>query len=199
MRIIRKFWDPKDPAFNLKVTAAALVSLCTIITAAALGFAYRVSAAGVNRMDHFLPTASISTEPLPTPTVPVHSEPVPPSAEVIALQEDLAAAEAERDALRTQLTAAEANADRLQKELDALLTEQGTVYTLLIRLERSGTFPGTAEVITFTRTVDQETYEYWEPGDVITDHEGFLTLPSDSLFHDWTVVLEDKCVTTDAG
>ena len=201
MDFITKFLDTKDPAFSLRITATVLVSLCLIITLAALCFAYQVSAAGVDSIDHFLTTEPADSQPLPDVTEPVQTETVPPttaeppSAEVIALQESLAAAETERDALHAQLADATAAAAQLQEDLDALREELGTVYTLRIRLERNTSFPGTSEVITFIRSVDLETYELWEPGDVITEYDGFLSLPDGSLFHSWTVILEDKYIT----
>lgn len=204
MKDIKEFWNPNDSAFRLRVTAAALVTTGIIITLAALGFVYRVSARG-NSIECVMPPSSTTSQPRPTETEPtagsetVPSETEPPCAEVLALQEALAAAEAERDALRTQLSESTADTDQLQEELDALRSEQETAYTLLIHLERNASFPYSCEVIRFTLTVDREIYELWEPGDIITDHDGFLTLPSDGLFHDWTVVLEDKYVTTDAG
>ena len=200
MKDIRKIWDPNDPAFNLRIAATSLVAIGVIIMLAALSFAYRVSAANLDT-----PTAPTVSEPLPTVTErPAATEAVPseeeaPNAEVIALQESLAAAQAELETLRTQLSDATTNADQLQEELDALRQDQETLYVLLFRLERSATFPGTAESITFTQTVDPETYELWEPGEIITDYDDFLTLPDDSLFHDWTVVLADKYIINNAA
>ena len=105
MKLISRFWNPHDPAFNLRITAAALVALGIVIMLAALGFAYQVSAIG-STIDCVLPTGPASTEPCPdvreptAATEPDLSDTKFPSGEVAALQEALAAAEAERDALQ---------------------------------------------------------------------------------------------------
>lgn len=219
MKFNRMPWDSNDPAFNFKFAATALVSLGIVILLAALCFVYRISAAGPQSPEQHLTTTPTATEPVPTKTESASgvTEPVPPvtepvSPELIALQEALAAAQAERDVLQESLSAAEAERDalraqlsdsvtdatQLREELDALRLEAETAYVLYFRVERSIRFPSVSEAIRFTCTVDEETYGRWEPGDVITDYDSFLTLPEDSLLHSWTVVLEDKFVTTNA-
>lgn len=188
MKFVSFFTGTKDPAFNRRAAAAALVILAVFILLAALYFVFQASAAGPDSIEQLLPTA-------PTAAEPVQPETEPPSAEVTALQEALAAAETERDALREQLSEARAEAGRLRGELEALRLEQETVYVLRFRVERNIRFPDISEIISFTQTVDRETYELWEPGDVITDHTSFLTLPNDGLLHHWTVILEDKYIT----
>lgn len=191
MKIIRFFTGTQDPKVNRKAAAAALVVFAVLVLLATLRFVFQVSAAGPEGVEQLLPIAPTA----PAVTEPVQSGTQPPSDENAALREALAAAEAERDTLREQLSASDAEASRLRSELEALRREQSTVYVLRFRVERKVRFSNVCEVITFTRTVDKAEYDLWEPGDSITDHAGFLSVPGDGFLHHWTVTLEDKYIT----
>lgn len=193
MKIISFFTGTRDPKVNRKAAAVALVVFAVLVLLATLRFVFQVSAAGPESVEPLLPTAPTA----PAVTEPVQSGTEPPSDENAALREALAAAEAERDALREQLSASDTEASRLRSELEALRREQSTVYVLRFRVERSVRFSNGCEVITFTRTVDKAEYDLWEPGDSITDHAGFLSVPGDGFLHNWTVTLEDKYITRD--
>lgn len=194
------------PGFDRRTASAVLVLLFILILAAALFFVFRVSAAGPDAIDRLMPTvppAAEVTRPTQSPS---------PADDLRALQEALAAAEAERDALRIQLQNSENETARLTgalsdavarnqqliAELDELRIAQETCYTLRFRAERKTLLPGFSEILSFTVTVDEETYNNWNNGDPVTGDTDFLSIPADGPLHEWTVVMEEKSVTSPA-
>lgn len=116
-------------------------------------------------------------------------------AQLTELTEALAKAESERDALREQLAAASAEAETLRAELDAVRSAHAVSYVLRFRVERNVSFPQDSEIIYFTRTVDEETYDRWQEGGVVSDSTGFLTVPNDGMLHEWIIILDEKYIT----
>ena len=52
------------------------------------------------------------------------------------------------------------------------------------------------QILYFTRTVDQETYNRWQPGNVIAEKTDFLTVPNNGMLHEWVIILDGKYTTT---
>ena len=203
MNMIRHFSRFRDPGSRRSAAAAGLVVLGIFILLGALLFVFWFTAAAREGIALAVPTT-------PKPAVSVRPEVEPTTGELPALREALAAAEAQRDALRMQLEAAEAEAARLAgelsgtkaqseqltQELEALRREAKTVYTLRFRVERKIPLLQNTEVLTFTCTVDKDTFDRWNNGDTVTDTSGLLTIPAGGTFHEWSVIMEEKHAKT---
>ena len=63
----------------------------------------------------------------------------------------------------------------------------------------SGRIPGDVLIFESDGPVVEEAVagDGQEPGDSITDHAGFLSIPGDGFLHHWTVTLEDNYITRD--
>ena len=115
------------------------------------------------------------------------------------LRKALDAAQAESNALTAQAAAAAAEAGQLRAELEALRQEHSKSYVLRFRVERNITFPESSEILYFTRTVDEQTYNRWQQGAVLQESPGFLSIPNDGMLHEWVIILDDKYVTANEG
>ena len=118
------------------------------------------------------------------------------NAELEAAYKALAEAQQECVLLRSQLESSQAENAQVRGDLEGIKAANATSYVLRFRIERNITFPESSEILYFTRTVDQETYNRWQPGSIILEKTDFLTIPNDGMFHEWVIILDGKYVTT---
>lgn len=184
MRIITYFTGTDDQTTNRKALTATLLIVAVIIGMIAFGSATKANAAVQAEDSQFAQMEEVLAENQRLNT------------EVTELREALAAAEAERDALVDRVSAAESETEQFRSELELLRQECATSYVLRFRVERNVYFPKDTETIYITREVDEDTYNRWLKGNIITDSIGFLSVPNGGMLHEWVIVLEDKYITT---
>lgn len=189
MRIITYFTGTDDQTTNRRAMFAVLLAIAIIIGMFVSSSVTRVNAAA--QTDESQPglNQTIRTEDTLAENERLNTE-------VAELKEALAAAEVARDALLGRVAAAESDAEQLRGELESLRQEQATSYVLRFRVERNVYFPKDTETIYITLEVNEEIYNRWLEGNVITDSTGFLTVPGGGMLHEWVIVLEDKYITT---
>lgn len=189
MRIITYFTGTDDPAANRKAILCAILVVAIFIGIFLYGTGPRVNASE--------PSAEIqNAQALDSRTMQVLSNNEQLTAELDAAYKALDKVQQECDALRSQLEISQSENTQLHTELDAIKEANVTSYVLRFRIERNVTFPEDSEILYFTRTVDQETYNRWQPGSIILEKTDFLTIPNDGMFHEWVIILDGKYITT---
>lgn len=192
MRIITCFTGTDDPAANRKAI------LCVILVAAIfIGIVLSVTSPRVNAAESS--SASQNALALDSRTMQVISDNELLTAELDAAYKALDEAQKECDTIRSQLESSQTENVQLKTELEALKAANATSYVLRFRIERNVTFPEDSEILYFTRTVDQETYNRWQPGNIILEKTDFLTIPNNGLLHEWVIILDGKYTTTSEG
>ena len=186
MNIITYFTGSDNPGINRR--AAVSVLLTTAIFIGIILFGSRANAAQQ-------PVETAPSEVRESLAAEESAEAECLGADLTAMTERAEAAETERDALQHQLAEVSTRADMLQSQLDALQRECATSYVLRFRVERNVCFPRSSEILYFTRTVDAQTFDRWNNGDIVTEATGFLTVPGDGTLHEWVVVMEEKYIT----
>lgn len=192
MRIITYFTGTDDPAANRKAI------LCVILVAAIfIGIVLSGTSPRVNAAE---PSAeSQNAQALDSKTMQALSDNEQLTAELDAAYKALDEAQQECDSLRSQLESSQAENTQLHTELETIKEANATSYVLRFRIERNVTFPEDSEILYFTRTVDQETYSRWQPGNIIVEKTDFLTIPNNGMLHEWVIILDGKYTTTSEG
>ena len=192
MRIITYFTGTDDPAANRRAVLCLLLVLNIIIGIILFAVSPRVNAAessagtqNAQDLDSGVMHALRSNEQL--------------SADLEAACKALDEAQLECDALRSALEDSDAVNAQLRMELEELKAANAVSYVLRFRIERNVTFPENSEILYFTRTVDQETYNRWQTGSIIQEKTDFLTIPNSGMFHEWVIILDGKYTANKEG
>ena len=189
MRFITYFTGTDDPAANRKAVLCGILVVSILFGILLSGFSPRVTAAESS--------AGIrNAQDLDSSTMQVLSKNEQLTAELEAAYKALDEAQQECDVLRSALEDSDAENTQLRTELEALKAANATSYVLRFRIERNVTFPENSEILYFTRTVDQETYNRWQPGSIILEKTDFLTIPNNGMLHEWVIILDGKYITT---
>lgn len=192
MRIITYFTGTDDPAANRNATLCVILVVAIFIGIVLSGTSPRVNAAE--------PSAeSQNAQALDSRTMQALSDNEQLIVELEAAYKALDEAQKECDTVRSQLESSQTENVQLKTELEALKAENATKYVLRFRIERNVTFPEDSEILYFTRTVDQETYSRWQPGNIILEKTDFLTIPNNGMLHEWVIILDGKYTTTCEG
>lgn len=192
MRIITYFTGTDDPAANRKAILCVILVVAIFIGIVLSGTSPRVNAAE--------PSAeSQNAQALDSRTMQDLSDNEQLTAELDSAYKALDEAQKECDVLRSQLERSQAENTQLDAELEAIKEANATSYVLRFRIERNVTFPEDSEILYFTRTVDQETYNRWQPGNIILEKTDFLTIPNNGMLHEWVIILDGKYTTTSEG
>lgn len=189
MRIITYFTGTDDPAVNRK--AVLCVLLVAIIFTGIILFAASPRVTAAEPSGGYQNPQSLDSRAMET-----SGNDGQLNAELEAAYKALAEAQQECVLLRSQLESSQAENAQLRGDLEGIKAANATSYVLRFRIERNITFPESSEILYFTRTVDQETYNRWQPGSIILEKTDFLTIPNDGMFHEWVIILDGKYVTT---
>lgn len=185
MRIVHYFTGSDDAAANRRAMLSVFLIIAVIVGAFMIGTATKADAA--EQQDHEQ-TAPALTSQLDSAL----AEKAQLQQEVDILRQMLAASEEKCEVLSAEAAAAQREAEQLRGELEAIRQENAISYEMRFRVERNVTFPEDSEILYFTRTVDEETYNRWQNGNVITETTGFLTIPNNGMLHEWVVIMESK-------
>lgn len=188
MKIIHYLTGTNDPASNRRAVFCVLLAVLVFIGIVVLGSASTVNASTQPKAIQQIAAQSARQDPLLLENDKLTEE-------LTSALERLDALSTERDALFIRAETAAAEAAQYRQELEVLQQENSLDYVLRFRVERNIKFPEDSEVLYFTRTVDEDTYNKWQEGNEVTESISFITTPSDGLLHEWVVVLEDKYIT----
>ena len=189
MRIITYFTGTDDPAANRKAVLCGILVVSIFFGIILFGFSPRVTAAESS-------AGTQNAQALDSSAMQVLNKNEQLAAELEAAYKALDEAQQECDVLRSALEDSDAENTQLRTELETLKATNATSYVLRFRIERNVTFPENSEILYFTRTVDQETYNRWQPGSIILEKTDFLTIPNNGMLHEWVIILDGKYITT---
>ena len=192
MRIITYFTETDDPAANRKAV------LCGVLVVSIFfGIILFATSPRVNATESA--TGSQNAQTLDSRTMQALSDNEQLTTELDAAYKALDEAQQECDALHSALEGSNAENTQLRTEWEALKAANATSYVLRFRIERNVTFPENSEILYFTRAVDQETYNRWQPGNIILEKTDFLTIPNNGILHEWVIILDGKYTTINEG
>lgn len=192
MRIITYFTGTDDPAANRKAV------LCGVLVVSIFfGIILFATSPRVNATESA--TGSQNAQTLDSRTMQALSDNEQLTTELDAAYKALDEAQQECDALHSALEGSNAENTQLRTEWEALKAANATSYVLRFRIERNVTFPENSEILYFTRAVDQETYNRWQPGNIILEKNDFLTIPNNGMLHEWVIILDGKYTTINEG